>query len=268
MTGSPTPSRALRVLKRAKKAAQIGFIAKNFVDVWGSILVGRELDELRLRDGLIVGAPRNVHLWNHFNEIWLERVYTRDRFDIGVGSTVVDIGANIGLFSLLAARSAARVFSFEPFADSFDWLSKNIERNQLSRIIHPINLAVGRDAGTRTFYVHPQSTSNNFYETKNGQPVVVACTTLKNIIEEHCQMRCDFLKLDCEGSEFEILLGATDETLKMIGAISLEVHEGLSGHSRTDLENRLANAGFSIESRQDMYGCLVMKARNKTFEVR
>jgi FkbM family methyltransferase len=232
------------------------------VEVWGSVLAGRKLDELRLRDGLRVGAPKNVHLWNHFNEIWLERAYTPSGFEIEPGSTVVDIGANIGLFSLLAARKALRVFSFEPYGPCFDWLSRNINTNNLGGTVHPFKQAVGDVDGTRTFYVHPEFTSNNFYQSTIGEPVTVTCTTLGAILKDHCDNKCDFLKMDCEGAEFEILLGADDDLLRRIGKISLEVHEGVGGHTRADLERRLSGVGFEVQSRQDRFGCVTLRGRN------
>jgi FkbM family methyltransferase len=251
---------ARRILRRVRKAAQIGFLASNYVEVWRSVLAGGKLAELRLRNGLAISAPANVQLWNHFNDIWLDRTYTNEGFEIPAGGTVIDIGANIGIFSLLAAQRAARVVSFEP-GPCFEWLARNIESNQLGKIIRPFNSAVGRDVGTRTFLVQPEFTANSFYQT-TGEPVTVACTTLRAIIDEQCAGRCDFLKLDCEGAEFEILLEASDETLKRVRMIAMEVHEGLEGHTRTDLEKRLVTAGFSVEIRSG-HGPIIMHGRNK-----
>jgi FkbM family methyltransferase len=252
---------ARRILRRARKAAQIGLVAENYVEVWRSVLTGRKLGTLRLRNGLAIAAPQNVQLWNHFNDIWLDQSYTRGFFDIPTGGTVIDVGANIGLFSLLAAQRAARVIAFEP-GPCFEWLARNVEVNHVGKIIQPLNSAMGRDAGTRTFLVQHEFTSNSFYQT-TGEPVTVACTTLRAAIDEHCGGRCDFLKLDCEGAEFEILLEASDDTLGRIGMIALEVHEGLAGgHSRADIEKRLVAAGFSIEVLPGE-GPVILRGRNR-----
>lgn len=255
-----SPERARRVFRRAKKAIQIGFIADNFVDVWGSIVAGRKLGELRLRNGVRLGAPDSVELWNHFNDIWLDHVYDGEGYDIPQNGNVVDIGANIGLFSLLAARRAARVLAFEPFGPCFEWLSRNVASNGQSNVVQPFKSAVASNAGSRTFHVQPQLTSNSFYSTE-GQAVTVECTTLEAIVQNQCGGRCDFLKMDCEGAEFEILLGCSDDTLRRIGVIAMEVHEGVGGHTAADLERRLRQAGFSVRVAH-INGPLIMKARN------
>ncbi len=253
---------AKRVLRRARKAAQIGLLTNNFVEVWGSIVGRRKLHELRLRNGLRIGAPDTVQLWNHFNDIWLDHVYTSGDFEIPANGTVVDIGANIGLFSMLSAQRAAKVLSFEPFGPCFEWLSKNVQVNGLSNIVRPLNVAVAGTRGTRTFHVQPEYTSNSFYSGDGGQAVTVDCTTLDAIVGEDCAGRCDFLKMDCEGAEYEILLGCQDQTLRQIAAISMEVHEGIGGHDRSDLQRRLGSTGFDVEL-ADFNGCLILKAKNR-----
>jgi FkbM family methyltransferase len=254
---------ARRVLRRVRKAAQVGVLAENYFQVWRSVLVGGKLHELRLRNGVTIRAPDNVKLWNHFNDIWLNRTYTADGFDIPAGGTVVDIGANIGLFSLMAAQRAACVLSFEPFTLCFEWLLRNVEANGLGDVIRPFNSAVGRDVGMRTLFVQSEFTSNSFYQTR-GDPVSVPCTTLAVIVDEHCGGRCDFLKLDCEGAEFEILSEAKGETLKRVRTIALEVHEAIDVGTRVDLEKRLAAASFSVDTRIS-HGPLIMLGRNKCF---
>jgi FkbM family methyltransferase len=158
---------------------------------------------------------------------------------------------------------AAQVFAYEPFAPCFEWLSRNVTQNRLGGTIRPFNLAVGAHAGARIFHVSSEYTSNSFFEASGDKPVTVQCTTLAAIIDDPCRGWCDFLKLDCEGAEFEILLGASDETLKRVRMMALEVHEGVGGHTRSDLEKRLTDAGFQTETRETS-GPLIMRARNRT----
>ena len=76
----------------------------------------------------------------------------------------------------------------------------------------------------------------------------VTCVTLPQVLEEHAIERVRLLKLDCEGSEYEILRACAAETLDRIDYIVLEIHESPGiPHARQDLIDFLAGHGFSAE---------------------
>src|SRR4051812_24946312 len=79
-------------------------------------------------------------------EIWRENCY-HTLGDLAPGDVVVDLGANQGIFSLLAAQKGARVFAIEPDARTFGVLQRNIDRNGLSGQITPLNFAIGQTSG-------------------------------------------------------------------------------------------------------------------------
>ncbi|NJM41259.1 MAG: FkbM family methyltransferase [Anaerolineae bacterium] len=59
---------------------------------------------------------------------------------------------------------------------------------------------------------------------------------------------CDFLKMDCEGGEFEILLNASCETLRNFSHICMEYHDGFTPYSHQDLAKHLAGCGFEVRT--------------------
>lgn len=177
-------------------------------------------------------------------------VFVKEDYGASVeGPTVVDIGANIGAFSLLAARTpGTRVYAYEPVAETFAQLRANVERNQLSDRVHVDSLAVAGERGERRIAISPHgSPFATLYggEDANSQPV--RAVTLEDVFSDNAIERCDTLKLDCEGAEFEILYAAPADVLARIGTIRLEYHEqDRPRHTWTELAAHLREHGFEI----------------------
>lgn len=148
--------------------------------------------------------------------------YKTEKFIKG-GDVVVDIGGHIGSFSVLAGSRGASVLTYEPVKRNFKLLKKNIEINGFNNVI--FNMAVTDKEETRKIYVrdfnfggsnlYTEHLNSDFYED-------VQCTTLDKIFEDNHLDHIDFLKLDCEGAELEILESTTK--LKDINVIALEYH--------------------------------------------
>ena len=166
------------------------------------------------------------------------------------GSVVVDVGANIGVFSLFAALSGAKkVYAFEPSKEAFQVLCENIESNRLTDTIIPFNNAVsGSDGETVRF---PRSSSPyNKIERKPDEPsqdyVDVQTVTLNSFLSRTADSGdIDLLKLDCEGAEFDILPALSETTIARIQAIRMECH----GTPDTLIED-LCKKGFAVSRRR------------------
>lgn len=120
---------------------------------------------------------------------------------------VIDIGANMGVMSCLFGRSTSlgAVHSFEPHPVTFASLEKNINRNNLSNVqCH--NFAVGKTTGMVSFTNHSSPASNRV--GKGANSIQVAMTTLDEFSEVQKAQRIDFLKIDVEGAELDVLEGA------------------------------------------------------------
>jgi FkbM family methyltransferase len=116
---------------------------------------------------------------------------------------VVDIGANIGYYTLLMAKIGAFVNSYEPAPDNFKILQKNVYQNNFSQNVTLHNTAVSNFIGTSKLYLQEGHTGGHQlgfdrFQTNNSIEVPVTKLDLNKI---------DFAKIDVEGSELNVLKG-------------------------------------------------------------
>ena len=168
--------------------------------------------------------------------------------------TIVDFGANIGLFSLYAADSASKLYSVEPAPKTFNMLTK-LTADIPNIIREEVCLSYSDDAVP--FYINENPTVNSLLD-RNGTPVNVPGTTLQSFFNKHNLSNVDFCKCDIEGSEVSVL---TDELLHPVKDIVqfwfIEVHQtdvkqqpwpGNLENNRQQLASIFRNAGYSVES--------------------
>jgi FkbM family methyltransferase len=225
--------------ERLRIALSIPFSFKNWTAVYRNILSNVPISRLELRTGEIIHGREDTQLWIHYNDIWNKAAYTQ-RFAVPKGATVIDIGANVGIFSLLAAKSARLVHAFEPEPRNYDLIEQNCH-GKSNIVIH--NEAIGAIDGTAPLSIGSSSTAFSLYgEATQTRPVPVR--TLSSIFSDYDIEYCDFLKLDCEGAEYPILLDSPPEIFNKIGLLAMEYHDHLSSHTHQDIVNRLRMLGF------------------------
>ena len=179
------------------------------------------------------------------------------------GETFVDVGANVGYYSLKIAKEYSAkgvvVIAIEAHPQNYKALSKNIELNDF-KCIRPINRAVSDHKAIATLYERVDtrnrirsefySLSNAFLHESNvarpeGGSIEVECDTLDNILGDQ---RVDVMKIDIEGAEVSALKGAT-RTLKKLRKIIVEVHGANSDQVMQILEDTHNFRSETIESR-------------------
>jgi FkbM family methyltransferase len=217
-----TFSRLKRLPKRIIDDLKIIRLAVNWREILWAKLKHVPLTSIRLRNGVVLTSPKEVSLNFLFHEIWLEKFYAPNGYEIREGEIVVDIGANIAVFATWAATRApnVKVISYEPFPANAEYFQVNRELSKLENIeFH--EAAVGESAGKRTLNVSDSWILHSLAE-KNADAtgIEVECTTLDEALAG--SRRCDFLKLDCEGGEYEILYSAAPETIAKIGRVVCE----------------------------------------------
>ena len=178
-------------------------------------------------------------------------MYNPANLDIGIDDTVVDIGANIGVFTLFAAcKTQNHVHSFEPFPKNFEFLNRNIGINNLHNVrIHAA--AVCDKVGTQKLFVNDSNTSH-FLSSLNTKErfeksIEVPTTTLEDIMDSNNLKQIDFLKLDCEGAEGAILQSTTEGYLKRVRKIAMEFHDNTSPLKHDEIEKLLIESGFKTK---------------------
>ena len=183
----------------------------------------------------------------------LNGIFARDEYRLngypdGGWDTVIDIGAHIGLFSIRVAPLARRVLSFEPMPQNFQHFQQNVAGERFRHVI-PIPKAVSGKAGPIDLYVSKNSGHHSMLvgAAEGSEKVRVEAVTLAQVFEEHRIERCSLLKLDCEGSEYDILSAVPDALWPRIERIHMEYHPGPPGWDGEKLEAFLRERGYACE---------------------
>ncbi len=220
---------------------------ENWKDIVREYASGKKPTKVVLKNGVIISAPVANSIIRGVKRIFFRNTYNPADYEIGENDTVVDIGANIGIFTLYAAtKTKKEVYSFEPFPANFKYLKQNISLNKFDYVT-PHLAAVSDKVETRKFSVK-ESTSHHIVDenTKNHLEnfIEVQTVTLKYIMDQNNLDHIDFLKLDCEGAEGYVLLSTPLDYLKRIRKIAMEFHDSHSPLNHKEMDRVLVNAGF------------------------
>jgi len=146
----------------------------------------------------------------------IEGAYEFDSIPWEPGDIVLDIGAHQGVVSMyLAKRYGCVVHSYEPVAENFARLKRNLRRNKVTTV-HPHKLAVTCDGRYLTMVPGSHSAEGSAWWTSSYPPQAefrVRSTTLQRILYDNGIGQVKLLKLDCEGAEHEILRAAVDDDI-------------------------------------------------------
>lgn len=166
------------------------------------------------------------------HEVLESNCYKLDPVEFSSFKTIVDIGANVGAFSLYAAVLApkARVIAYEPEPDNFLALKRNVELNGLSGRIEIHNCAVSDRRGTDTITrqcgnsrLGQTAIADNPSTLSDVEKALCTVVTLEDVVADCKIDDCDFLKLDCEGSEFYVL-NAPVGVVRRFKRMAMETH--------------------------------------------
>jgi predicted RNA methylase len=172
------------------------------------------------------------YLFEPLAETLLQNAY---EFDAHAGKTIVDIGASIGDFVLIASNTpGVRVYAYEPNRYLFSFLEKNVRFTE-NKSVRLYNVAANSD-------------------------------TLRSIMEVNQEAAIDFLKIDCEGCEYNVLLNSPSETLSRVARIAMEIHSADRDQKLILVKYLRANGFRTLERRKFGQGTYIMAYREKRID--
>jgi FkbM family methyltransferase len=172
--------------------------------------------------------------------------------DIKPGDVVIDIGANIGYYTLIFARlvgEEGRVFAFEPEPGNFSLLKKNIEINGYKNVIL-VKKAVSNETGkTRLYLSKSDNVNHRIYDSQDGR----SCIEIESIrLDDYFSdnNKIDFIKMDIQGAEGKALQGM-EHILKSNDDIKVMMEFSPVGFEKQNMDPEgtlklLAGSGFTI----------------------
>jgi FkbM family methyltransferase len=170
------------------------------------------------------------------------------------GMVVLDLGANLGYYTLLAARqvgATGKVYAFEPDPRNYSCLVRGIQRNGFSARVTAIPKAVSDNIGTATFLLNTTRPTNSsmFLSPGKIKRVEVDCTTVDDFIED--MVVVDVIKMHIEGAEYHALKGmertierASNNLVMFIAVQPRQLQAACS--SAKALIERLEELGFTV----------------------
>jgi FkbM family methyltransferase len=156
------------------------------------------------------------------------------------GDLFVDVGANIGSYTVLASKVAgANSFSIEPVPATFQRLRRNINLNDISSLVDSRCCAVGQNHGQIKFTSNLDTTNQVADDNYQGNTINVPVESLDSLLEN---LRPTLIKIDVEGFEPNVIAGA----IKMLKCDSLLAI--LLETVNSEIEKALEDAGFETAS--------------------
>jgi FkbM family methyltransferase len=221
---------------------------RNWQEIWPLYFSGQPFPSLRLRCGL------TLHHGNHDGpvatllEIFGDNCYAR-HLKPRIGDVIVDVGANIGVFSLYWANRAKkiRIHAYEPNPETHKTLKLNVESNHLNEQITVFCEGVGSRCAQSEMWTNVPSLVATGCDrpapTPEAIPVRIQIVDLNEVVKRAGPI--ELLKIDTEGAEAEILEGASLGALKQIRHIVLEYHENLCPSALVRCQRVLEEANYT-----------------------
>lgn len=158
-------------------------------------------------------------LWKGYEE----GIFTELDKRVKPNDTFVDVGANIGTYSVTMAKKGLQVYSFEPIRSNFDVLERNISDNGSKESVIAYNLALGDKARTAEIIYNPREHGEGslVQDIPGGVKEEVNVKKLDDLSIKP-RNKC-FMKIDVEGFEYQVLLGAENFIRRYKPSIIIEI---------------------------------------------
>ncbi len=219
------------------------------VEVWPQIRM--KINPTECVGGNLFFSP---HLYDISERAWIERYLPEN-------GTFLDVGANLGVYSLWAAKflsSEGKILAIEADRDTFQMLKVNLAMNTYQCAIVTENIGVSDKFEELQFYknTHGNSGANSFHTVQDSEPSgTLKLAPLISLLKKNEIQSIDFLKIDIEGFELKVLNGFFSECLQHSNAclkpkyVMIEIEEGprsLDLEYKKAIRNMFALNGYEV----------------------
>lgn len=196
-------------------------------------------------------------------ELYLDKIY--DPYLSGkTDLVIIDAGFNIGLFSMFAFPCAKVIYGFEPSKESYEIGLKNLKENNITNV-KLFQQAIAKEDGEIPFYHADNSTANSTLEAVNTKPELeekVMGIRFDTFVKQESITHIDFMKLDIEGSECEVIGSKSFENIvPILDAFVVEYHTW-SNTNVQQLVTTIRDYGYKVDlipSSAVVLGCVKIK---------
>ena len=195
-----------------------------------------EFFSLYLKNGLKIKLRTKSTDLQAFANVWILKEYEIEGFEIKENDLIIDVGGHVGLFASYASLKCpeGKIISIEPHPQNFLLLTKNIKNNNFLKT-KLVNKAITKSNEDIELFIDSLDDSAHSIYGTGKKSILIKSMTLIEIMNENKFLKCDLLKMDCEGAEFEIMQSLSDKELLKIEKICLEYH--LKGNNLSSLDN-------------------------------
>jgi FkbM family methyltransferase len=248
----------------ARRVAQTPRTFTNWVSILRDLALGRahrgpDTLTFHTRSGVRIDCPNRPGARVPIYEIFAEDCY---RFEWFLGPLaqrpiqVIDIGGHVGTFScrLTQLNPQASVLAFEPSATTAAFLRRNVEQNGVADRVTVFEQALAATTGTATFDDNGAGSGLNGLVSAGhgtGTATKVATIAFDQAVAE-APAPVDVVKIDCEGGEFDLVLGSDPSSWASVQRVVIE-HHPVPGHAWPELRDWFAGVGLIVQD-EDAFG--------------
>ena len=203
------------------------------------------------RNGSTMRVPNTASARSPLFEVLVDDQYLLGQVagSLGGHASVVDIGAHVGSFSIAVAEHLpeATISCYEPSPTTYRYLRANLVANGLDARVRSYRSAVGDRTGTaRLLETAPVGCENTILArgSDRGDGSQVAVVSFDDVVAANGGT-VDLLKVDCEGGEYDIVLGSADASWAGVWQVVCEYHP-VEGHCFSEIEDKMRERGFAL----------------------
>lgn len=190
------------------------------------------------------------------DEVWLNDEYGLDNCAIISNAFIIDVGAHVGAFSVRASKLFPGNFicAFEPAMDNFNLLKNNLKLNNCTNV-QVYQKAVTNKENKADLFINDNHTGGHsllpdFHDKKNK--VEIDTISINTFVKENAVDFIGYLKMDCEGSEYQILDSLYPEIWKKIHYLGVEFHP-VAGYDAITTITAIQQRGFRLIRQKEGY---------------